>query len=328
MPAYRPDALAVRDRLRRALVGAGYTEVVTHALVAPEDVERFGPLEGSVPADEDLAGGPPVTVSNPLSREHSVLRQSLIGSLLRVVSTNLRHGRSDVAVFEVGKGYARAAEGSHEWWRLGLAICGQAAEAHWATPARPVDLDDAKGVVELIARMVDLRDVRFTALTSDPNLHPGRAASVRAMRADGELGLAGRLGELHPSLLEPLELRTERVVIAEIAVSGLTAGPEAPIRAVPPPRHPHVERDLAIVVAEPRPAIEVADLIRERAGPLLNELRLFDIYRGSPLEPGQKSLAWRLVFQAADRTLTESEIDVAVAAIVAGLDAVGGHLRT
>ena len=113
MPAYRHDPLEVRDAVRETLVGAGLTEAVTFALVAPRMVERFPGRDDGAPADEpeQRAAGRPITVTNPLSSQHSVLRQSLLGSLLEVVATNLRHGRDDVAIFEVGKGYGARTSG-------------------------------------------------------------------------------------------------------------------------------------------------------------------------------------------------------------------------
>ena len=128
MPPYRHDPLELRDAVRETLAGAGLTEVVTSALVAPRAVERF-------PARDDGAArrgagaasrrAAPVAVTNPLSSQHSVLRQSLLGSLLEVVSTNLRYGREDVAIFEIGKGYGATDDGTtHEWWRLGFALTG------------------------------------------------------------------------------------------------------------------------------------------------------------------------------------------------------------
>ena len=123
MPGYRPSPLEVRDAVRETLVGAGLTEVLTPALVSPRHIESFR-LRTNVPSvdDEPAPGGDPVTVTNPLSSQHSLLRQSLIGSLLEVVAGNARHGREDVAVFEVGKGYARDGDRAREWWRLGFAL--------------------------------------------------------------------------------------------------------------------------------------------------------------------------------------------------------------
>ena len=226
------------------------TEAVTFALVAPAMVDRFPWRDDGAPTDEpdQAAGGLPVVVSNPLSALHSVMRQSLIGSLLEVVATNLRHGRDDVAIFEIGKGYgtADAAEdGTREWWRLGFALTGRAEAVAWNRVARPYDLDDAKGLVELIAARLGIARPSYVPLADDPNLHPGRSALVR-----GDGSITGRLGELHPSVAEALDIRSERVVVGEIAIAGLAGGRLDDPRAGTPSRHPDVERDLAVIVVE------------------------------------------------------------------------------
>jgi phenylalanyl-tRNA synthetase beta chain len=326
MPHYRHSPLELRHLIRETLAGAGLTEAVTYALVSPAMVERFGPLDDPVVPGEGESGGRVVTLTNPLSSQHSVMRQSLLGSLLEVVSTNLRHGRPDVAIFEVGKGYGTTAEGdaTHEWWRLGLALTGAAEIPAWNRPARPYDLDDAKGVLELIARRLRFPAPRYTALTDDPRLHPGRAARVTA----GE-GLSGRIGSVHPALLDELELRADDVIVAELAIAGLSGGQTAVPRTSTPPRHPSVDRDLAVIVAESTAAADVEDAIRRHGGPLLRSVALFDIYRGRPLRDTEKSLAYRLAFRADERTLTEPEIEGAVEAVTAGLASdVDGRLRT
>jgi phenylalanyl-tRNA synthetase beta chain len=114
-----------------------------------------------------------------------------------------------------------------------------------------------------------------------------------------------------------------------MALAGLSSGVISAARGATPPRHPAVERDLAVVVAEERAAADVADAIRRHGGPLLTALELFDVYRGRPLEAADKSLAWRLRFQAPDRTLTEDEIDTAIGEISAQLGTdVGGRIRS
>ena len=123
MPGWRETPLAARDAIRRALAGAGLTEAVTYALVSPRRLEAFGwSFEDRPAAGEAAREGTPITVTNPLSMDHSVLRQSLVGSLAEVIDSNTRHGQPDVAVFEVGKGYGRVGDESREWWRLGLAL--------------------------------------------------------------------------------------------------------------------------------------------------------------------------------------------------------------
>ncbi len=326
MPHHRHTPLALRHMLRETLAGAGLTEAVTYALVSPQMVERFGPLESPLVPGEGEASGRPVTVTNPLSSQHSVMRQSLIGSLLEVVSTNLRQGRADVAIFEIGKGYGATEDGdeTHEWWRLGIALTGAGEIPAWNRTSRPYDLDDAKGVIELLARRLGLPQPGYVPLADDPNLHPGRAARVTAGP-----GLVGRVGSIHPALLESLELRAADVVVAELAIAGLSGGQPSIPRTVTPSRHPVVERDLAVIVAEATTSGQVEAAIRRHGGALLRAAALFDIYRGRPLDPTEKSLAFRLAFQADDRTLTDGDVDGAIEAITRGLTSdVGGRLRT
>jgi phenylalanyl-tRNA synthetase beta chain len=326
MPHHRHSPLNLRHMLRETLAGAGLTEAVTYALVSPQMVERFGPVDDTLVPGEGEAGGRPVTVTNPLASQHSVMRQSLIGSLLGVVSTNLRQGRPDVALFEIGKGYGATEDGdeTHEWWRLALALTGAGEIPAWNRKARPYDVDDAKGIVELLARRLGLPQPGYVRLTDDPNLHSGRAARVTA-----GTGLAGRVGSIHPALLETLELRATDVVVAELAIAGLSGGQPSSPRTATPSRHPVVERDLAVIVAEAMTAGAVDTAIRRHGGPLLRSVALFDIYRGRPLETNEKSLAFRLAFQADDRTLTEADVDAAIEAVTRGLATdVAGRLRT
>jgi len=345
MPPFRPSPLEVRDALRETLAGAGLSEVVTHALVSPHEFEllRWAGDDGApVPGDEP-AGGPPVTVTNPLSSQHSVLRQQLLGSLLGVVGTNLRQGRERVAIFEIGKGYARAplaaggatgGPATREWWRLGFALTGQAEPPAWNRVPREVDLDDGKGLVELLCRRLGFEPPRCEPERQGYPFHPGRSALVTALapagdQDDGRVVLRGRVSELHPELVEALDLRVERVIVAELAIRGLGGGQLAPVRAAAVPRFPAVERDIAVVVREDQPAGEAGAVILAAGGELLREVRLFDIYRGAPLAADEKSLAFRLLFQAPDRTLTDAELEAATAAIAASLErTLGARLRT
>jgi len=329
MPAWRPSPLEVRDAVREALVGAGLTEVATHALVSSRHLAAFTWATGDLPAaGEDERAGTPIGVTNPLSQDHAHLRQSLVGSLADVVSTNVRRGRADVSIFEVGKGYGRVDDTPREWWRLGIALTGSFEPAAWSRPARAADIDDAKGVIELLAQVLGARRPIYVPLTDEPMLHPGRSARVSALAADGGLAISGVVGELHPSLVQRWDLRVERLVIAELSLAGLGGGRLVDVRSIPPSRFPPVERDLAIVVAAERFAGEVEAVIRERGGSLLTDAVLFDVYRGRPLEPGERSLAYRLRFAADDRTLTESEVEAAVAAITAALsDRLGARIR-
>src|SRR5262249_32771172 len=181
---------------------------------------------------------------------------------------------------------------THEWWRLAFALTGPAEPPAWNRPARAYDLDDAKGVVELLCARLGFPRPTYVALTDDANLHPGRSA-----RVDAGGRLVGRVGQLHPATIEALDLRAETILVPELAIEGLPGGqPEVPL-VTSPSRHPSVERDLAVIVPETRAAADVEAAIVRYGGALLRQVSLFDIYRGRPLADGEKSLAYRLVLR-------------------------------
>jgi phenylalanyl-tRNA synthetase beta chain len=343
MPAYRRSPLVLRDVVREALVGAGLVEVITHALVSPRSIELLAwPDDGDLPQGEERSGGPVVTVRNPLSAQHSVLRRHVVPSLLDVLATNERQGRERVAVFEVGKGYASGEHGPREWWRLAFLLAGAAEMRAWMRPDRAYDLDDAKAIVELLAERLSLEEPVFAPDRRGLPFHPGRAASVTARvsetggpaapgfdRRPGALAIAGHVAELHPEIVAAWDLRSARVLAGELAIAGIGGGTPAAPMARALSRVPAVERDLAVVVSEEIEAGSVASVARRAAGELLRGLRLFDVYRGMPLAADEKSLAIRLVLQSPDRTLTDEEIDAVMAGVADALASdLGARLRS
>ncbi|MES1239441.1 MAG: hypothetical protein ABUL57_01120, partial [Chloroflexota bacterium] len=256
------------------------------------------------------------------------LRQSLVGSLVEVVDGNARHGQSGVAFFEVGKGYGRVGDSPREWWRLGLALAGAFEPGAWNQPRREADLDDAKGAIELLARELGAGAPTYTAVTTEPILHPGRSAAVESRFPDGEIAIAGVVGELHPRLVEAWGLRVKRVIVGELSVAGLAGGSLPVVIAAPPPRVPPVERDLTVDVADRVPAGDVTAAIDAAAGDQLVDATLVGTYRGHPLGPDERSLTYRLRFGGADKPPTEAEVDAAIGTISASLTAnLGARIR-
>ncbi|HUG31231.1 MAG TPA: phenylalanine--tRNA ligase subunit beta, partial [Candidatus Limnocylindria bacterium] len=330
MPVWRETPLAARDAIREALAGAGLAEAVSYALVSPRLLEQFTwSFEDRPAAGESPREGTPITVTNPLSMDHSMLRQSLVGSLVEVVDANSRHGQADVAVFEVGKGYGRVGDDSREWWRLGLAFTGAFERPAWNRARREADLDDVKGAVELVADVLGAGRPDYAALADEPILHPGRSATVDARFANGDLAIGGVVGELHPRLADARDLKGRRVIVAELSVTGLTAGSRAVTNVVPLPRFRPIERDLTVDVPDSVPAAGVTRSIREAAGALLQDVTLADTYRGQPLAADERGLTFRLRFGAADRALSDAEVDGAIGTISAALaDHVGARIRS
>jgi phenylalanyl-tRNA synthetase beta chain len=331
MPPYRPDPRRLHDRIRDLLSGTGLSEMVTFALIGPEDHARLG----VAPDDPET-----IRVANPVSGDHSQLRRSLLPGLVRTLGLAERQRRPDVACFEIGHLHrmedGRPSEGP---W-LGILLSGDRVPLAWDQPARSADLGDAKGLVTWLFDRLHGPAPRF--LSVDPQAgveHPGRTALVvvdqparptevaRPSVPPGSVEL-GRVVELDPRYLAAADVRAERAVVALVDLDVLAdILPES--RRVRQLAHvPAVERDLAVVVKADQPAGAVEELIRTESGPLLRELRLFDRYIGPPLADGEVSLAFRLRLQAEDRTLTDTEVEgVLDRALGALADRLGARLR-
>jgi phenylalanyl-tRNA synthetase beta chain len=310
MPAYRPDAYTFVDGLRDLLAGRGLAEVVTNGLISTQEHERLGY------APDDVTT---IRIGNPVASDHSELRRSLLPGLVRVVATNERQRRDDLAVFEVGAVHESREGEPVERQQLGIMLTGASQPSTWVEPARPVGMEDVKGIVEwLVGRMCHRRVGYEEVAVMGGVEHPGRTASV-IVEAGNERTLVGRVGELDPRYLTASGVRAERVAFAMLEM--------APLRALQPDavlvpalaRLPAAERDLAVVVPRGVSHGRVAEVIRASAGPLLHDLSLFDRYQGPPLAADELSLAYRLRFQPMDRPLGEKELDDAVDAIARSL---------
>jgi phenylalanyl-tRNA synthetase beta chain len=294
------EPLAFEEQLRDLLASAGLQEVVTYSLTAPV---REAPLVGERPY---------VTLKNPISSERTVMRQSVLASILEVTASNLRN-TEDVRLFEVGRTYVpkTGAELPDEPRRLALVMTGKRRAPFWSDsstgePAAPaLDFFDLKGVVEALAGALHLENVRF-----DPSkasfLHPGRSA---ALVVDGEA--LGNFGQLHPQLTATYQLGERTILVGEFDVEALQAARPPRYAFRPVPRFPAALRDIAIVVDADVPTERVLAEIRAAGGNLLEDARLFDVYHGTNLPAGKKSLAFALAYLAADRTLSDKEIDKA-----------------
>ncbi|HEX6312956.1 MAG TPA: phenylalanine--tRNA ligase subunit beta [Acidimicrobiia bacterium] len=296
-PAEQVGGLTRRQRERRmvadVLVGAGLSEVVTIPLVSPGDLERAG-----APVDRL------VRAANPLRAEESVLRTRVLPGLLRAAERNQARGLHDLALFEVGRVFLAPKGGRallpDEPYHVAVVMTG-AVPRRPVEPDRPVDAYDAVDVVRQLLDGVEVADGRFEATTS-PEFHPGRAAAVLA--GDTEIGV---VGELDPARLERFEL-TPPVVALELDLDRLLDAPRRDRTFRPPSTYPPSNVDLAFVVDEVVEAAAVAATLQRTGGDLLEEVRLFDVFRADAIGAGRKSLAYALRFRAPARTLTDEEV--------------------
>jgi phenylalanyl-tRNA synthetase beta chain len=306
------------ERVRDLLVGCGLDEVITYSLVAPEDEGKLHPGESPRALEEYLQ------LRNPLSSEQDTLRQTLLPSLLHTTRENLRF-LDRVAIFEVGRVYMPV-EGQtlpEEPRRVGVVMTGPREERSWLEnqDRKLMDFFGLKGVVEVLLTRLGL-DATFKSAEQD-TFHPGRCAGVSVNGED-----VGVMGELHPLVREAFELPPQPICALEFDLDALLASWGAPREMIPLSTHPPVYEDLAVVVDEDIPAVRVRTLIARAGAPLLRSVALFDVYRGAQVGAGKKSLAYRLTYQAGDRTLTDEEVADVRSGIVQRLgEALGGTLR-
>ena len=289
-PAYRFRARAVD-----AMVRSGLREARLLTFVSRDDLDWS-------------AGTEPVPVTNPLQADEGYLRTRLLPGLAHAATRNLAHGVRTVAIFEAGTVFRLEAGAVVERQHVAFTLAGHPEEA-WHTEARPFDAFDATGV--LAAAMAELGVGSWKlGVPVDHPFHPGRSAEVVA----GGVRV-GVVGELHPRVARSLEIEG-RIAAGELELDALMSVVSATLTVHDLPRFPPVRRDLAFVVADDVAAAVVQAAIEDAGGALVGSCVLFDVFRGPPLAPGTKSLAFSVDIRANDRTLTGEESDAVVEAIV------------
>jgi len=289
----------LEERVRDLLAVAGLQEVITYRLTTPE---REAAL---VPGNVWVAERPYIRLANPISADRVVMRQTLLPGLLEVMAQNARL-RERLWFFEVGPVYLPngAGELPAEPRRLAIGVAGRVVPASWRdTDPCGADFFDLKGVVEVLLSGLHLGAVAFEPATH-PTFAPGR--TTRVLVEGHEVGF---LGEVHPQVRSAFDLPPGPVCLAEFDLDALLACVRLTYRVAAVPRFPPALQDIALVVNEEVSAADLTAVVRSAGGPLLADVRLFDVYRGPQLPSGQKSLAFSLVFQAADRTLTDAEVE-------------------
>jgi len=305
-----PEALRSLHALRERLAAADYHEVINFTFVEPQWENDFG----SPAAGEHS----PIRLLNPINSQQSVMRTTLLGSLIANVRYNHARKVPRIRVFEVGRVFLRdpavqdgplSVRGVRQPMRIAAAAYGPALEEQWGSKARAVDFFDVKADLEALAAPLALR----FAPVAHPAFHPGRSARVLM---GGKA--AGWLGELHPRWQRKYEL-AQPAVLFELDAEPLQSVPMP--RFEPPSRYPAVVRDLSLLFPAGTPVQAVLDAIQAEKSPIVSTVRVFDLYQGADPSgggaSGTKSLAFRVVMQDTERTLTDAEADAARDELVA-----------
>jgi phenylalanyl-tRNA synthetase beta chain len=291
------------EKLRQAMVLRDYQETINYAFVEAE-------------WERDLCGNAtPIALKNPIASQMSVMRSSLLGGLLAVLRTNLARKQPRVRLFEVGGCFSGEAGSYVQHERMAGLAYGAALPEQWGAMARNVDFYDVKGDIEALFAP---RGLHFTAALH-PASHPGRSAQIVL---DGKA--VGWMGELHPQWQQQYDL-PQPMVWFEIDQSALTQATVPRVAEVS--KFPPVRRDLAVVVDENVAVQSLLDAMRIAKAPNVADLALFDLYRGNGVESGKKSLAFRVLLQDTQKTLTDSEIETSISRLVEVMQKQGAQLR-
>ena len=288
------------DAAADVLVQRGYFEAITYSFVEPGRQEAFCP------------GATALTLSNPISADLAAMRASLWPGLVAALESNQRRQQSRVRLFEAGRKFVAVSGELQEISTIAGVAGGAALPEQWGAAKDAVDFFDVKADVEALLRATGAADAFRFVPDRHPALHPGQSA--RILRGGAPVGWSGRL---HPELEIKLELTYSAVVFEIETESGL--------RALVPQhreisRFPAVRRDLALIVDESVAVQDMTDRIRASAGGLLQDVTVFDVYRGAGIESGRKSVAIGLNLQDVSRTLTDDVTDAVVAQVVADLE--------
>ena len=309
-PAPRNDESTVPvSELGAELAARDYNEAICYAFVDPRLLEIWRLAADAVP------------LANPLSADLAAMRTSLLPGLVEALRRNRNRQQARVRLFESGVVFAQRNDAAPaETVMLAAVACGTAHAEQWGESRRPLDFHDIKGDLEALARLSGSpQDWSFDTVGLPSWLHPGRGA--RVLR-DGVV--AGAVGALHPALQQKLDLPETHVF--EVRLDALSARDIPKARVLP--HFPSIRRDIAIEVDEAVEWSRIASAIRSDLRTILNELVLFDCFRGPGLSEGRKSLAMGLILQDSSRTLTDQDADRCVADVVKLLESeFGARLR-
>lgn len=294
-------ALEREERTRDILVGLGLRETISYRLTSPEREALLFPDGTPIRYHREQY----VELANPLAADKFVMRQTLLASLLDNARANSRY-KTRQLLFEIGHVYIKHNEGAlpEEPRRLAMLMTGEREPAGWmgSNAQGMMDYFDLKGKVEGLLNGLHITGAVYRR-ADNPSFHPGRSA---ALTIQGKP--IGVLGELHPLVAENFGLQGVPLLLAEFDLDTLLELVTERYQVQPLATTPPVLQDIALVVPESTAAYDVEAVIVKAGGKLLKNVSLFDVYRGTPIPTGHKSLAYSLVYQAEDRTLTDDEV--------------------
>lgn len=288
------------------MLAQGMYEIMTYSFVSPKQYDKI-----RLPKDDPKRQS--VVIRNPLGEDTSIMRTNAIPSMMDILSKNYNNRNGAVSLYEIGNEYIPV-EGEllpDEVPNLVLGMYGDGK-----------DFFTLKGVVENLLDTLAIREYDVDAKSDDPTFHPGRCA---VLSKDGEE--FGIIGEVHPLVCANYGINT-RVYVGKLKLRKLFAMMDTQRSYVPMPKFPASTRDLALLCDDALPVMTMEKAIKAAAGKILEKIELFDVYKGSQIAEGKKSVAFNISMRASDRTLTDEEVNGAMSKILKALEELGAQIRS
>ena len=290
--------MVLENKLGSLCRSLGYSEILTYSFVSPSIFDMI-----RISADSPLRKT--LVIQNPLGEDASIMRTVALPSLLAILAKNYAYHNANVKLYELAKVYLPAE---------GQTLPEEPKHLLLGTYGEGEDFFSLKGEIEAIFKGMNIQKASYRAEKDNPSYHPGRCARITVAGVD-----VGVCGQVHPLVAKNYGIDAD-VYAAELNFTAL-AELIAPAPTYQPlPKYPAVTRDISVVCAEEVTVADLQGCIEGSAGKLLRSVRLFDIYRGKGIEEGKKSMAFSLVLRADDRTLTDSDSDSVISAVLAALE--------
>jgi phenylalanyl-tRNA synthetase beta chain len=288
----------IEDTVKNTMIACGLSEIYTYSFTSPKVLDSI-----NLPADSELRKA--VVITNPLGEDYSIMRTTTIPEMLEVLSRNYNRRIDEARLFELSPVYLPkelpVASLPDEKLMLTVGMYGK------------VDFYDLKGVIEELMSVLRIDDYSFEPERNNTTFHPGRTAKLLINGT-----WAGIFGEIHPEVIGKFE-GPERTYIGVLDVKTLIGAASVKAKYKPLPKFPAVTRDIAMLVRDEILVKQIEDVIKQHSGKILENVKLFDVYKGKQVEEGMKSIAYSITFRANDRTLKDEEVNKAMEKIVESL---------
>jgi phenylalanyl-tRNA synthetase beta chain len=289
-----------RGRLRQLLTGFGFSEAITYSFIPLDACDRLRIGAGDRRRSQ-------MHILNPISDSQAVMRTSLVPGLLETVARNLAHQSRTVKLFEIGKIFIGRGKDElpEEYEMLAGVWTGNRQESHWYAKAAPCDFYDIKGITEALLEGLLISGARFARLPDQECAYSRPGSSARLSAGDMPLGI---VTEVDPHVLQAFDIK-QPLFLFEIDVAGLLARIPEAIQSRPLPRYPYTDRDLTLIVDLSMEAGLMVEAVRHMNARWVEQVRLFDLFEGTPIPEGRKSVSLRITYRAPDMTLSDEAVN-------------------